>query len=27
LWPDFSRKVFINVLREFQSRQRRFGGI
>ena len=27
LWPDFSKKHFVNILRQFQSRNRRFGGV
>lgn len=27
LWPDFSEKHFIEAVREFQNRQRRFGGV
>jgi len=27
LWPDFKTKHFIAALREFQKRQRRFGGV
>lgn len=26
-WPDFKREQFINVLKEYSSRDRRFGGI
>jgi undecaprenyl diphosphate synthase len=26
-WPDFKREAFIDCLREFQSRSRRFGGL
>ncbi|NQY74131.1 MAG: di-trans,poly-cis-decaprenylcistransferase [Candidatus Margulisbacteria bacterium] len=27
MWPEFNRKSFIDVIREYQSRQRRFGGV
>ncbi|MGQ9618401.1 MAG: isoprenyl transferase [Candidatus Aminicenantia bacterium] len=27
LWPDFSRKDFLMAIKDFQSRERRFGGI
>jgi len=27
LWPDFKTKYFITALKDFQSRQRRFGGV
>jgi len=27
LWPDFSRDHFLGLVREYQSRQRRFGGV
>ncbi|MEG2720626.1 MAG: undecaprenyl diphosphate synthase family protein, partial [Oscillospiraceae bacterium] len=27
LWPDFSEEDFIEALRAFEKRQRRFGGI
>ncbi len=27
LWPDFGREHFIKVIREYQQRRRRFGGI
>lgn len=27
LWPDFSREEFIRIIREYQSRERRFGRI
>lgn len=26
LWPDFSRKTFENAIREYQGRERRYGG-
>ena len=26
-WPDFTRQDFLNAIREFNSRQRRFGGL
>jgi undecaprenyl pyrophosphate synthase len=26
-WPDFSAEVFARAISEFQSRDRRFGGI
>jgi undecaprenyl diphosphate synthase len=26
LWPDFSEKDFVQVISEFQRRERRFGG-
>ena len=26
-WPDFSREVFLRAIAEFQSRERRFGGL
>lgn len=26
LWPDFSRKTFDNAIREYQGRERRYGG-
>ncbi len=27
LWPDFSKQEFINIIRDYQSRERRFGKI
>ena len=27
LWPDFSKKEFIKALKEYQKRERRFGGL
>ncbi len=27
LWPDFTRKEFINILRDYQKRNRRFGKV
>ena len=27
LWPDFSREEFINILKNFQKRDRRFGKV
>ena len=26
-WPEFTRQDFLNAIREFNSRQRRFGGL
>lgn len=26
-WPDFGRQVFLDAIREFQTRDRRFGGV
>jgi undecaprenyl diphosphate synthase len=27
LWPDFSREEFLNILRDYQKRERRFGNV
>jgi undecaprenyl diphosphate synthase len=27
LWPDFSKKEYIDILKEFQQRERRFGKV
>jgi len=27
LWPDFSREEFVNILRDYQRRERRFGNV
>jgi undecaprenyl diphosphate synthase len=27
LWPDFNQKVLIEVIQQFQTRDRRFGGL
>ncbi|MGH7739257.1 MAG: isoprenyl transferase [bacterium] len=27
LWPDFRKKAFLTAIREFQKRERRFGGV
>lgn len=27
LWPDFTKKEFVNILREYQTRDRRFGKV
>jgi len=27
LWPDFSRKDLFDAIKEFQDRDRRFGGL
>ncbi len=26
-WPDFNPELFINAIRDFQKRDRRFGGL
>ncbi|MBR5990319.1 MAG: undecaprenyl diphosphate synthase family protein, partial [Bacilli bacterium] len=26
-WPDFRRKAFIDCLKEYQNRNRRYGGL
>lgn len=27
LWPDFSREEFVEILKDYQNRERRFGGV